>query len=84
MRTTMEGWLSNHQLSRIRGEHLLGDAGFEAGKSAGSFHGLSVKRGMVPYMMGKKNKFEYYLLILQELSTHCQTAHLVVTLVTLR
>ena len=52
-RTTMEGWISIHRFSRIRGEHLLGDAGFEVGKSAGYFHGLLVQRGMVPYMMRK-------------------------------
>jgi hypothetical protein len=52
----MEGWLSNHQPSRIRGEHHLEDAGFEADKIAGSFHGLSVQRGMVPYIMKKKGK----------------------------
>ena len=50
----MEGWLSNHQFSRIQGEHLLEDAGVEAGKSAVSFHGLSVQRDMVPYIIKLK------------------------------
>jgi hypothetical protein len=60
----MEGWFSNHQFLRIRGEHLLGDAGFEADKSEGSFHGLSVQQGMVPYMMKKNDKLKYSTLIL--------------------